>query len=1501
MSRAQHPHELLEQAAQDQIIARRLPDWLQSGSPEQLAVLRQALNGGLHCRYRIAELLAGIDSIEHFAAVALQQALRERFKVSQPLSQLWFRAASERPLSTYAPIRVPLSETVYYQTPLLEAALRNFTAIQAQANGQAPGNGVRHTNDSATGLPSAVQFARLVRELDLGQRYQRHLDEQLKAPYAQALLADGIRHGMLVDAFKARHQGVLSNAELELVMGLWRQGWLPPLNDARVVGKRLELLGCPLQQIVVFDVRDETFAPIYTSTRRVLVYVPGDPHGPWSAYDTLQQFARKVLGQRLRNVEYRQFFTRFIRHRDRQTFFTKVVAGYDDLPIWANIDLGEHTVPLGGYLFKDLAAMRAAQVKDDAAVVATPVARLDRELQQAHERHLATLGLSLLTAASLYMPALGVALLALSAWRWLGEVFLAIEAWQEGDTREALEHVTQVATDLAVIAATAAGATAVQRLWNRSVLVDGLQTAHLEDGSQRLWNGDLAAFRSTTPPAEAICDEAGVWRLDEQAWIAMEGHYYKVTQRAVDDHWQLQPRDGHGPLLIHNGAGAWRLWSEQPTQWRGSRYLCRRLGGQLAQLDDEQLDQLLAVHDVHEDHLRALHVLGRAAEPGLLDSARRALLERRVRVLVGQLRSEQTVEDSVALEQLRGLPGAQGLSERALAELGWKQRRLLQHRLYTWLEPRPDDAQAALQRAFPSLHGPAAKALLAQASVADRERLLATGRVPLRLAEHARRMLLPIRMARVYEALYWDTPQGLDLARVTLRMLGYLPAAPRGIRWRLFNEAVSDSPLLVMDTGAQVCDLVYQAGAFRRFDTQGRPAGNAGELFEVMGAAYDAELQTAYELGEPFTERLRRQVTLLAQARRQEVEQILSPVLPGTARLPARLADGRVGYPLSGRGPRHWLLGNRPGPFMRRVRYLYPSFTDEQVFAWIEQARASVIGLEATLRQYEQAYTALNTELRSWVYEGDTPEERENRRRLRRALRNCWQQLLAISENGEPLQGNHRWELAYTRTSTLPELSSQVQFELVNVLTLQNMQLEHVPDSFLRAFPNIFGLELPHNRLTRVPQLLLSMPNLRFLNLSNNHISLDSGQATILASCPGLVSINLSHNPLGRPFSLSGLPALRELRLADAGLRYLPYYLMQSPLLRTLDLRDNLLTGVAPRFYESRLWIEGDVQLQGNPFTAAEALRFQEALRSAVPTTEENATLRAARLHWMDAAGVELRTELGAHWLRLQSPPASAEFFHLLERLMETADFQSHTGARYLASRVLEMLRAMATSTELCESMFSNAARLTCQDSVALRFSDLELRMMVWRAETDATAGNQEPALLRLGRQLWRLDELDRVALQDIQARQLDGGDPDQVEVALAYRLALRNDLDLPVRTNGMAFRPVAGVDAARIAHARHLVLSSENGERLASSLIERDFWQTHLRSAHRESFDALDAPFHQRLEALQADSRAPEGERLVAINRVASQRRLAERELMHELTLNALDVHSELDVIYLR
>ncbi|MGY1893698.1 NEL-type E3 ubiquitin ligase domain-containing protein, partial [Pseudomonas sp. SDT291_1_S447] len=56
-------------------------------------------------------------------------------------------------------------------------------------------------------------------------------------------------------------------------------------------------------------------------------------------------------------------------------------------------------------------------------------------------------------------------------------------------------------------------------------------------------------------------------------------------------------------------------------------------------------------------------------------------------------------------------------------------------------------------------------------------------------------------------------------------------------------------------------------------------------------------------------------------------------------------------------------------------------------------------------------------------------------------------------------------------------------------------------------------------------------------------------------------------------------------------------------------------------------------------------------------------------------------------------------------------------------------------------------------DRAALSFSNVEIMSMVYRAKASATDVNQGPALLKLARGLFRLDEVEKTALQDIEQR----------------------------------------------------------------------------------------------------------------------------------------------------
>ncbi|RAS33942.1 MULTISPECIES: NEL-type E3 ubiquitin ligase domain-containing protein [unclassified Pseudomonas] len=1480
-------HQLSE-AFQDEVIGKRLPDWIRKVPVDQWPVLSQALASSLNCRQRLNTLLARIEGIDRFVASALERALAERHGLRCNAHRMRFIAGRREPVINTQPVGVHLTEVVYEEKPLLEVVLRNFTADQTQAGGQPAGNRLLVPCRVSGRLPTAIEFAALCRELDLGERYQRHLDSILEpaddSQSVKTLLVDACRHAMLVDAHKARQDGRLDDSELRLLTAMCREGVLLRLAGDLVEPRRLTLLGCTLEQVVVLEVIDQ--GVLFNTTRRLLMYIPGDPVAPWTAFDSLNALNRE-LGHRLRVKSYQGFFSRFVLRRDSQAFFGRAVPVFDDLPVWASFDLKPQLRPYPAPLFIRLAQSRIRQIKEDAATIAMPVARLDRDAQRAHDQRLAAEGWLLLNVAGLFVPGIGLGLLALTVWEVMGEVYHGLEALHEKDAQEALEHLSNVAIDLATIAAAVVGVTAVQRVWSRSAVVDAMLPARLEDGSVKLWQQDLAPYRSGVPSAAASRDALGILRLDGAAWVEMDGHHYPVVE-ADPGQWQLRPRDGNGPSLRHNGAGAWRVWSEQPAQWDDTRRMFRRLGEPLNQMSDEQIDEVLNIHGLEAEHLRALHVYGRAPEPGMLDTAERCRLAQRIRQLVNRLRAGQQVEDVTVLQHARRLPGASEASDQALAELVWTQRRTLLGHLYDAVQASDSTASATLRRMFPSLHPRAAQALLAAASGEDRRRLLETGRVSLSLSEAARRSAASTRAVRVFEAFFLDTPQNADLARVVLALLKYLPGAAEGLRWRLFEGSMNGPLLLATEQGVEPFALVHAYGTFQLIDGQGLAQGNAGELFEVMAAAYSSQQRQAMQIGDPFAHNLRVMLAREAIRRRAEVVSVLSPLRPGAFRPPQRWAQGRLGYPLGGSNSSGTRTRRANRSLAAMLRDLYPSFSDEQVAAWAANVQRSRRPVEDVLSALRQQYTVLQNVLRAWVAqaEGETQQDRGN---VRDTLINGWRRMVTDAESHIDTEDNYRIVIYNNRVGDLPELPAQVSFPHVSDLSLLRLQLEEVPQSFLLAFPRLRSLDLGGNLLTRLPQPLLQMPHLRQLSLTDNQIVLTISQAATLASASTLEYIDLSFNPLGRTFTLNGLASLRWLSLRSTGLTHFPHAFNSRANLLFMDMRENRIRQIPEEFFRLPIDIRRRIRLAGNPLSEAESLRLQASLFAPfLPVDEALLQEQYARARgvWGDAIGPRYRGVMIAAWEAVDVGEPANRFFRVLQQLLQSADFQIN--AQALAQRILALLQAMATEPALREELLAVANdEWGCQDGATWCLSNLELNVLVWRARTDVR-GNTEQALLALGVRLWRLDEVDRIALQDILQR---GGNPDESEVGLAYRVGLRTRLNLPIEVGDMSFGQIAGVTDEQLERAAARVEENQTQEEIARSMVDRTFWQTYLERAHPERFLQLDRPFRRRLDAVLDDDTLTDETRRLHADAILGEQRAARRGLMLDLTLNALQV----------
>ncbi|MNO62786.1 Leucine Rich repeats (2 copies) [compost metagenome] len=1259
----------MEQAYQDSLIVNRMPRWirrLRIVSPTEQdypvdglyasehAALCEAMRDSVDCRQLLKAAMAGIQGIDHFCAPLLQKAMLDTFGSTHAIKGLYFRSwyTYTAPKQGISWGGYPLMEKDYFEVPLIQAALENFTEGEGR-NEQPRDNCIVDASSRRIASPSAPEFARMCRKLDLGARYQRHLDSVLNAPASQAggwhtvasTLARQYRSVMLIDACKAKTEGGLNAAELKLISDLCKQGRPGTFYEAKVVVRQLKAFDCMLQQIVVLEVLHEGW--LFNSSRRIIVYIPGDPHGPWTVSKDLETFVRKVLSKRLRTTAYQAFFKRFVRRRDSCTFFSKVAQELVDVVDTATREMDQHMVDYPLPLFDHLASQRIAQIKDDAAQIATPVANIDRQLQEAHKKWLEAEGWTLAIIAGLFIPMLNTLLLALMAWDMLDELFQAVEDWREGDTNAALDHVLNLTKELAVVGVTAVVWREASRAWTA---LDHWVPARLEDGTHKLWNGDLVPFRTSAPPAGAVTDAAGIYRAQDKCWINMDGYFYEIVQRG-DEEWQLAARQGHGPLLRHNEAGAWRRWTEQTASWTDAHAMCRRLGEPFSRLDEEDIDRLMTIHALDADHLRALHVYGRPAEAELVDSAERLLIHRRVQALLNGLRLARGLDDAQLLAMARSLPGVTEQEGPALAEQVWARRRQLFQHVYDQQQGSDDAAVATLRHVFPRLHYKAAQQLLKVATDSERQYLERQTKVPFGLTRKARVSVLRIRVALACEALLIDTPQSLDLAKVALTLLETLPGSELAPHWRLFDGDAFE-PVLSVGRGLSF-RLVHRDGLFELEDALGLRLHPPGELFEVMASALETGAIEQLGLSVPYAESLRAALARQVSGRTQMVAQALgkNPEQP-TWSAPQRLEDGRIGYPLGGGGVGGFARpSSRPRALAARLRDLYPAYSDEQVEQWLVRLHAVGRDVAAELGMLEQQAGLLYRHLKTWELNGLLAGEKAERRRFRRALTECWRELVPerVIDPSNGLSVN--WEYVGHSLRSLPDLPPQVSFPHVTGIALRHLKLTEIPDTFLLGFPNVTALELTNNRLQRLPPNLALLSRLRVIDLSNNRVRLDEAQCIELVQCRNLSYLNLSHNPLYRSISVTNMSQLRELRLRNTRITALPEGILNSSSLYLLDAADNSLNSLPSAFLSSRLWSQGYVELTGNPLVYRQDAEAQALWRIPPDSTVPY------KLRWLDRLAEPVREDFAVSWVSVSVMDGADNFMDLLAALTRSRDF----------------------------------------------------------------------------------------------------------------------------------------------------------------------------------------------------------------------------------------------------
>ncbi|WP_445570947.1 NEL-type E3 ubiquitin ligase domain-containing protein [Pseudomonas sp. E102] len=844
---------------------------------------------------------------------------------------------------------------------------------------------------------------------------------------------------------------------------------------------------------------------------------------------------------------------------------------------------------------------------------------------------------------------------------------------------------------------------------------------------------------------------------------------------------------------------------------------------------------------------------------------------------------------------------------------------------------------------FPSVPAAAIDQVLTHASPAEVEQMAGwdytdatqTKPIPLRIAEELRHFQRAIRLNRAYEGLYHESLAMADTPRLALATLKSLPGWSDTVRIELREDFTSGRLIdsIGPEDSTQVKILVKRDGLYQAHDDSGNDLSGQGSFYTALQHALpDAERQA---MGRPSIHHgaLLKTAIGAAPVRRGSLAKVLKmPAVKPLLVSPMRLASGRYGYPLG--GPLEWLrLGRSPE---RRVRNLFPDYSPQEARVFVRELGD---GAAAEIGRLETEYRTLRNELDRWVASTETDEGNDDLsaswRRVKQItadrIRKCWrrQSRAIIVVDGRRV--GYELDLSWMHLRSLPQLSAD--FSHVTFLKLYNMGLsQQTCNGFLTRFPALRWLDMSHNNLTEVPEALAAMPRLSNLTLASNQIGLTPRGVEILAGLPAMEFLTLSDNPLGRLPDFSTMPALTELSLRNTRIDTWPTGLLEQPL-EELDLRANQLTEVPAHVIDppadqahATARLNGVTFIQGNPMSEATGQRLREYwanLQQAHPewvAPRRPGTLQLAAnavvgmrpdvRPWLRDLPSEQREDKKALWQSLQADPLSGEFFQLLSRLI--GSYQDVADYSDLQARVWQMLEAARDSTELRRELFELAGEPACEDRASLSFSNLEIKMMIHNAKALSVEGDEAATLIRLAKGLFRLDEVERIALRDIQGRRdaINGREGltaaqkaelirliEEVEVRLAYRTGLRDRLELPGQPKGGRFTSLGNVSSAMLDAAAAEVLSLDDSPQPMQSLVGRDFWIDYLKQQYAADFQALTDALTEDLLALdeqKADGTLEEADYNIRTDALGLQQRVKEAELIQSLTQDELDSPQE-------
>lgn len=632
--------------------------------------------------------LENLKDVYAFAEPLLLQALVERFQVDSALN------LKNTFINLYLPLTIPLlglktGAFKNWRVSMLDAALHNFEAFEAQPDAHSPDSGFI-TRPSAGGQYQIMDtltrqvpipaFITLCRQLDIGKLYKAHLDNELilcepdKALRIKTAVRQHLRTALVAASHHAlAHKQITQNIHDALCNPAQAPGWTNQ-NPPTLYPHSMTLLGSALTGVMVFSTQT---APA-SLQGEVIAYLPDDPQQPVKRHASMTAFASD-LAIKLRDDSYQQYFCRFIDHKELEPFLTtlrsklfitqidpaQVPKGEgrpEDFPLVVRSSLVEHPVlnftllniyqDYSEYLF----IQKRRKLLEDAPLLAVSTDTEDQKTRHDRQQRLKKIGEWAVNAieivGSFFIPALGELMMLQMAYQILDDTYEGIRDWTQGKTIEAWDHLFNVLSSTVQIATLSIGSKIIaDALKPTPSFVKGLKPVTRHTGEKRLWDPDLTPYQHPTDlPSSTPANDLGLMLHEDAQFLSLEDRTYRVEQEPQTLRYRIKHpsrTQAYSPRLRHNGSGAWTVETEQPLNWDDLR-LFKRLNRTAASFSDITASRLLAITQTDTAVLRSLHV-DALPTPGLLaDSIQRFKIDQDLQYFIEHMQSRDPLVQQLA-------------------------------------------------------------------------------------------------------------------------------------------------------------------------------------------------------------------------------------------------------------------------------------------------------------------------------------------------------------------------------------------------------------------------------------------------------------------------------------------------------------------------------------------------------------------------------------------------------------------------------------------------------------------------------------------------------------------------------------------------------------------------------------------------------------------------------------------------------------------------------------